>query len=296
MKLPRPLAKLDHLLVRDGPAHTHALVRTGLAVAILVRLAIRQWWLASRQPKAFFDPVFAVRWLHGVPPIGVLVAVQLVGAVAAAAAVLGRRVSISLPVAWISYVFLAGIWSSDGKILHNEVLLILATVPFLFASSGAHLGDRTESSRWGWPTRTSTILIGAVYFTAGVQKLRHSGLAWVTSDNMRWILYGAARTSRSPLPSLARHLADIAWLSHLLAFGLLALELTAPVILFFRRSRPWFFATAVALHGGTWMLLGLDYWAWIMCVGVVTLLGMGVALAPHGRTWPRVRATEAAPG
>jgi hypothetical protein len=285
------MAALDRRLVRDGSAHAHALVRTGLAAAIFVRLGLRQWWLASRQPDAFFDPVFAVGWLHGVPPIGVLIAVQLLGATAAAAAALGRRVAISLPLAWISYVFLAGIWSSAGKILHNEVLLILATVPFLFASPEARIGDRTESARWGWPTRASTIVIGAVYFAAGVQKLRHSGLAWVTSDNMRWILYGAARTARSPAPSLAHDLAGIAWLCHLLALGLLLLELTAPVVLFFRRSRPWFFAAAIGLHGGTWLLLGLDYWAWIMCVGVVTVLGTRPDItADRGRrrlaAWP----------
>ena len=33
------------------------------------------------------------------------------------------------------------------------------------------------------------IAIALAYFFAGFQKWRYSGFAWVTSDNLRWILY-----------------------------------------------------------------------------------------------------------
>jgi hypothetical protein len=269
----RPLHALDERLVRPGSAHRLAIVRTGLAAAILVRLALRQWWLASRQPAALFDPMFAVGWLSQVPPVGVLIAVQVVGVAAAVAAIAGRRVSVTFPVAWVSYLLLAGLWSSAGKILHNDVLLLLASAPFLFAPGDARLGDRSRSTRWGWPVRTSLIIVGLVYFLAGFQKLHHSGLAWVTSDNLRWVLYTGARSDRCPAPGLARAIAGNAALCHAIAAVTLAIELSAPVVLYFRRSRPWFFVAVLLLHGGIWIALGLDYWAWIMCVGVVAVIG-----------------------
>jgi len=110
-----------------------------------------------------------------------------------------------------------------------------------------------------------------VYFLAGVQKLRHSGLDWVFSDNMRWVLYAGAASGRAPTTVIARAIADQVWLATFTAGCILAFELSAPLWLASRRGRLWFLAGAVALHVGTWLTLGLDYWAWILTVAVLTV-------------------------
>ena len=73
--------------------------------------------------------------------------------------------------------------------------------------------------RYGWPVRTAMIAIALAYFFAGFQKWRYSGLPWVTSDNLRWILLGQAHPD-----GLALFVADRPWLAHVLAAGALLLE------------------------------------------------------------------------
>ena len=273
MKVVQHLIDLDRRLVRPGTAHRLALVRTGLGAAILFRLATGKWWTAGHRSPELFGPTFAVSWLDTIPSAHTLLVVQLVGCVAAVVAVAGRRHGIALPVAWATYVLLTGIWSSAGKILHNDLLLILASIPLLFAASDARLHDRSASCRWGWPPRAALVIVAAIYFVTGLQKLRHGGLAWATSDNLRWVLYAGARTERSRLPELARHIADHPWLSYGVATATLLTELGAPLILGLRALRPWFVASVAVLHGGVWLTLGLDYSAWFLCVLVVALGG-----------------------
>lgn len=268
--------RIDAALTAPGPAHHLAVVRTGLAVVIALRLATGPYAQLAGQPSALFRPPDVVAWLPAMPPLVVLVGLQVVGTVAAIAAAAGRRATATLTVAWACLLVLAGLRGSLGKILHNDVLLLLAAVPVVLAPAGARWGDQRPSSRWGWPVRAALAVVAGVYIACAVQKLRHTGITWVTGDTMRWILYSAAAGTRAPTKAAALFIADRAWLAHLTAAGLLAVELAAPVLLAIRRTRPLFVVLAVLLHLGTWLTLGLDYWGWALTVAVV-------ALPPPGR-------------
>jgi hypothetical protein len=200
--------------------------------------------------------------------VAVIVAVQLIGAAAAVLAALGKRPRTTLPIAWLALLALAGLRSSLGKILHNDVLLLLAALPFLAAPD---VKDDEEVE--AWPVRTAMVMIALTYWIIGVQKLVHSGVGWVTGDNMRWILYSAASEGRAFSRTPALFVADRAWLATASAAFLLGMELVFPIVLVWRRSRPVMVAAAFLLHAGTWVLLGLDYWLWIAVVAVVFLVG-----------------------
>jgi hypothetical protein len=261
--------RLDAAYLAPGSSHALGCVRAGLAALIGVRVAVGPYAALAHQPDALFVPTPPVAWLPSMPPVWVIVAVQVVGVAAALACVAGRRRRLAFAVAWLALLFLAGLRGSLGKVLHNDVLLLLAAVPLLPAPDDARPGHDRRSSADGWPVRAALAVAAAVYFLAGVQKLRHSGLGWVTSDNMRWVLYGGAASGRAPTESIAVAIADRPWASHLAAAGILGLELVAPVALALRRWRPWFAAAAVALHVGTWLTLGLDYWGWALTILVV---------------------------
>ena len=97
-------------------------------------------------------------------------------------------------------------------------------------------------------------LLTLAYFFAGVQKWRYSGLAWVTSDNLRWILYA------QPHPSeVALFIADRPWLAHMFAAGSLLLETCFPLVLFVRRLRWLLIPSVIAMHVGIQLAMGLDY-------------------------------------
>ena len=282
------LRRLSRAYTSPGSAHALGCVRVALAVVIGLRIALGPYVALTDQPDALFVPAFAVGWLSSMPPAPVIVAVQVAGTLAALACVAGRRPQGTFVAAWLSLLFLAGLRGSLGKVLHNDVLLLLAAAPLLFAPGDARPGDRRTSERWGWPVRAALAVAATVYLLAGVQKLRHSGLSWVTSDNMRWVLYGGAASGRAPTDVIARAIADRPWASHVAAAGILGLELAAPIGLARRSWRMPFAVAAVALHVGTWLTLGLDYWGWAATIVIITLpfdrLGRAPAAAAPARS------------
>lgn len=244
-----------------------AVAARGLALLVTLRVVLGPYPQLADLPDWRFRPVSFVRVLDGMPPVGVLVALQVVGGAAGLYAVLagGRWRRAALVVAWCCYLVLAGLRSSQGKILHNDVLLLLACVPFLVARDP----DDDEEADAAWPVEAAAAVVALGYFLAGVAKLRHSGPAWVTGDNMRYILSWGVIDGRAHFDSWAAWVAERPWLCHLSAAGILGLELGAPVLVGVRRLRSVFVVAAGLLHVVTWFLLGLDYWAWIGVVVVV---------------------------
>ena len=159
--------------------------------------------------------------------------------------------------------------NSGGRVIVGEAVLLLCLL-VLVASGGAaadawHLrGPRRNVSgeRYGWPIRTAMIALALAYFFAGFQKWRYSGLQWVTSDNLRWILYGQSHPH-----GLALFIADRPTLAHLFAAGSLLLETLFPLVLFVPRLRWLFIPSAVAMHVAVRFAIGLDYSAqWLTLV------------------------------
>lgn len=264
-----PIAALDARLLAPGSAHRLACVRAVLALALALRIGIGAWTDLASRPDAVFQPVLIVSWLDGVPPAGVLVAVQVAGVGAALLAAIGRRPRLMFALGWLALLFLGALHTSAGKIMHNEVLLLLACVPLLFAPSDAQVGDRRISIRHGWGPRASLAVVGSVYFLTGLQKAIHSGPSWFLGENMSWVLYQGA--DAGSLPALARWIAGLPVVPNLFALGAISLELLAPVILYVRRTRPFYVLAALGMHGSITVLLGLDYTAWVLAVAAVAL-------------------------
>ncbi len=273
------LRRADATLVAPGSNHALGWVRVGLAAVIALRAAVGPYRALAGQPEALFVPPWWMP-LDRMPSAEVLVGVQVATVLAAVLCLTGKAPRAGFAGAWFGLLLLAGWRGSLGKVLHNDVLLLLCAVPVLFAPASARPGEPRSSPAAGWPRRGALAVCAAVYFLTGLQKLRHSGLDWVFSDNLRWVLYAGAASGRAPTPVIARALADQAWLATLTAAGILGLELSAPVWLAVRRWRLGFLVAVVVLHVGTWLTLGLDYWAWVLTVAVVVLPSRDEARSP----------------
>lgn len=275
---------LDHWLFAPGPAARLACLRVGLCLLLAFRLATGPFLALAAQPSALFRPVSCMRLLPGMPPPVLVLLLQFIGVAAALLGSLGWRVRVTLPLAWGCGFLLLGMTSSLGKVAHNDVLLLLCLVPLLpAATADAWAVGRKEfpnsaapfGSAYGWPVRTALVLVAGAYFFAGLGKLLNSGPAWVTSENLRWILY--ISSDAQPVPnSLALFVADRPWLAHLFAGATLLFELGFPVVLWRPRWAGWFAAGVVALHGGIWLAMGLNY-------SVQTLTALTVLI-----DWPAV--------
>jgi hypothetical protein len=145
------MRRLEAWLFAPGDPRRLAAVRIGLCSVLAVRLAVGPHVELASQPPALFRPISFLRPLDRMPPRGlvvVLLALALAGAVLAAA---GLWTRVALPLAWAAALPLVAMTSSLGKVVHNDVLLLLSLVPLLPAPAGAawSLDARRGSDRPG---------------------------------------------------------------------------------------------------------------------------------------------------
>ena len=275
--------RVEGWLFARGDPRRVAWLRIGLCGVLAVRLATGPYLELAHQPAALFRPISFLKLLHAMPPPALVGPVQVVAVACALAAAAGLATRVTLPLAWLAAVPLVAMTSSLGKTVHNDVLLLLCLFPLLPADAGAAwsldaLRRRARSSArssgavpapaHGWPVRTAMVVVAGAYGFTGLAKLLHAGPAWVTSGNLRWILYASSDAQPTPNPA-ALFVADRPLLAHLLAAGTLAVELAFPLVLW-RPRLAWLLVPAVlALHAGIWVAMRLDYWPMAATVLVV---------------------------
>jgi hypothetical protein len=271
------LGPIDDWLFAPGTESRLDATITLFAALIGLRTVLSPFRGLGAQPGALFDPPPFLAFLTHMPSARTIAVVQVIGAAAALLAVLHRQRRLTFFLAWVALLVLGGLRASRGKIMHNDVLLLMACVPLLAAPrtsarawrARGRLVSAAPSVRFGWPWRASLVVVAGAYFCTGFHKLSTSGVRWVTSDNMRNVMYEAANGVRTHAPDAARWIGDHALVAYLVAAATLAFELGFPLVLWRPGARPWFAVAAVAFHAGTWALIGLDYWMWAATAVVV---------------------------
>lgn len=276
------MRRLESWLFAPGDPRRLAAVRIGLCAMLAARLTRGIYLELAQQPPALYRPISFMKLLDRMPPRGFVLALQIIGVAAAVVAAAGLRTRLALPAAWACGVALGGMTTSIGKVVHNDVMLLLAMVPLLAASSAdawsldvRGAGKREPSVCYGWPLRVAMIVVAGGYFFTGLHKLINAGPAWVTSGNLRWILYISSDGQATPNP-WALFIADRAWLAHLAAAGTLALEIGFPIVLWRPRAARLFLPGIVAMHLGIRLAMRLDYAPWIVTAVVVFVDWPGV--------------------
>ena len=194
-----------------GDPRQLAALRIGLCAVLLFRLVSRgDVYLAlAEQPPELFRPLSFMTLLDQMPSRSVIGACLVVGIVAAALAAAGLLARVMLPIALAAATLLNGMYTAQGKVMHNDVLLTLCLLAIVFARHGdvwsldswlARVRSRRRGvSRpaaaigpaYGWPVRAAMIAVALAYLIAGLHKIFESGgVGWASSENMRWILGG----------------------------------------------------------------------------------------------------------
>ena len=283
----RALPRAERWLFAPGDPRRLAAVRVGLCALLAARLASGPYPELATQPEALFRPISFLRLLERMPSPEVVAVLQSFALGAAVLATVGLLTRVTLPLAWLAALPLVATTSSLGKVVHNDVLLLLCLVPLLPSPAGAawSLDARlrpvaARGGAYGWPVRTAMVVVAGAYFFSGLGKLLHAGPAWVLSDNVRWVLYASSDAQPTPNP-FALFVADRPLLAHLVAAATLAVELGFPLVLW-RPRLAWLFVPAVvAMHAGIGLAMHLDYAA--MAATVVVVLVDWAALADRLR-------------
>ncbi len=283
----RALRRAEGWLFAPGDPRRLAAVRIGLGGLLAARLASGPYPELATQPEALFRPISFLRLLERMPSPEVVAVLQAFALGAAVLATVGLLTRVTLPLAWLAALPLVAMTSSLGKVVHNDVLLLLCLVPLLPSRAGAawSLDARQRppagpGPAYGWPVRTAMVVVAGAYFFSGLAKLLHAGPAWVAGGNLRWVLYASSDSQPAPNP-FALFVADRPLLAHLVAAATLAVELGFPLVLW-RPRLAWLFVPAVvAIHAGIGLAMHLDYSA--MAATVLVVLVDWAALADRLR-------------
>ena len=277
------LERVDVWLFAPEPAGRVRATRAAIAGLLLIRLATGPYADLAGQPAALFRPVWFLAWLGQMPSQAVLVGLQVVGALAAGLAILAWRERATFLLAWSSLLVLDGLWASRGKVQHNDLPLLLVAAVLACAPVRLRWTDERRSAAFGWPVRTSIVVVTGIYFLTGFQKLVSSGPAWVLSDNLRNVMYAAPFTHHAPTDEVARLIADHAWLAHTVALVTILVELGALVALLRPRARVAYVLAVAVLHAGVFLTHGLDYSMWLGTAAIVLIDWRPTALRASAR-------------
>jgi hypothetical protein len=289
------MRRVERWIFAPGDARRLAALRIGLCMLVAYRLASNDYDAVAAR-HVHFLPHFYMDVFGGMPSPDVATTLQTVGIACALAAAAGLLLRMTLPTAFLCALYLNGMVNSAGRVMVRDALLILCLA--LLVATGRASGDAWSvrmrnrapfGERYGWPVRTAMIVIVLAYFFAGVQKWRYSGFAWVTSDNLRWILYGQAHPD-----GFALYVADRPLLAHAFAAGALLLETCFPLVLFVPRLRWIFIPAAVGMHVAIRVALGLDYSAQWLTTVIVFVNWPVIVDWVRGVTSPVLTARESA--
>ena len=107
-----------------------------------------------------------------------------------------------------------------------------------------------------------------VFVGAGISKLRHGGLAWITSETFGLLMiqanYPLVRQADAPMTDWGLWIAAHRWICRGLAASTLLVELGFPLALFSRRIRLLIVPAALAMQLGISIVMGPNFNVFVM--------------------------------
>lgn len=288
--------RADRWVFGAEDAQRLASLRIGLCGLLALRLATTNYRVVAAQPSALFQPVSYMKLLGQMPSQDVSSSLQIIGVAAALIAASGLAVRASLSTAVVCSLILNGMLNSTGRVIVGDAVPTLCLLILLACGNAASHAwtvraslrrawarscgrpppesspvpapGAPSGSAYGWPVRTAMITVALAIFFAGFQKLRYSGVSWVTSNNLRWILY-ASSDRAAHANEIALFVAHRAWLAHLCAAGTVLVEIGFPLVLFKPRLRWLLIPGVLAMHVAIRLAIGLDYFGQGLTVLIV---------------------------
>lgn len=234
-------------------------------------------------PTEWYAPLLVGRILHLPTPTHTLVLVlQWALVLAAVAAATGRAPRLLGAAVFLLYAEWMVIAMSYGKVDHDRFAFLVALAVLPTVGAARHR-DRTPSEAAGFAVRAITVAVVATYALSVAAKHRFGGGLpnWLESA----VFVRAVLRRGTPVGDL---LLDVPWLLHLAQYGLVAMELAAPVLLVLTGRRLYVALTAYLLfHLGTWAAIAIVFLPHLVCF---------LAFLPLERLLPQAAGSEEAPG
>jgi hypothetical protein len=253
----------------EEPAEQLAALRVVVPAIVLATHEVRFARELAAAPAAVRLAPEGLGWFAAHVPISppIALAAQTLCAFSALAAMVGLRARPALAVMTLSAFYLFAIRQLGGAVWHDMHLLwmgaLLAASPCdeAWAFDGRRVPIDARSARYGVPLVFARLLLGCIYFFPGVHKLHTSGFAWAISDNLRnqlwwkWAEHGVESPWRVD---------EVPWLLPAGGLFVLAFELSFPLLVMVRATRPWAAVAGLVFHllaGTLYRIPFLSLWA-----------------------------------
>jgi hypothetical protein len=223
------MATLTRWLISPVPKGRIAAFRTLVYLFVAADLLYFTSWVHSHAavPGNLYKPLLIGRLLHLPTPtptlvntiFWVLLPVTLVAAT-------GRLHRLSGWTVFVLYAEWMIIAMSYGKVDHDRLglLIALATLP---SAGRARHGDEETTEAGGWALRMTQLGVVATYFLASWAKLRFGGPHWLTGATL-------TRAVIRRGTGLTSFLVNVPHLMQITQFGIMALELSSPLVFFLK--------------------------------------------------------------
>jgi hypothetical protein len=209
---------------------------------------------------SLYQPLIVGKLLHLPHPTAALIEVVrwslLLLSLVAATGRLPRLLGATIALLYFEWIVIA---FSFGKVDHDRFayLVALAVLPTV---GRAAFRDRTPSESAGWAMRCVQLAVVATYFLGAWAKVRFGGWEWVNSATL---VRAVLRRGTFIADPLLHH----AELLHWAQWGIMAMELSSPVILFVKpRYRHLLVAVFVLFHLSVLATIGIMFWPHVLCL------------------------------
>jgi hypothetical protein len=223
-------------------------------VVVDVLLLHTSGWYHGWADAAWYQPLLVGDLLHlPAATVALVTALKWSCVVLSLAAMSGRAPRVlgwAVAASWTWYQYVA---FSYGKVDHDRADFVLALL--LLPTVGiAHLDDGRRSEAAGFALRTVQLAAIATYFLSAWAKLRFGGPEWVTSATM-------VRAVVRRGTEWAQWLLEVPWTLTVAQWGLMAAELSAPVIfLVSERLRRRIVIGWFVFHAMTYAAITIAFW------------------------------------
>ena len=269
--------RLAHFLFEPSQPLNLGLGRIVFYALVLLAFVSVDHSLWSTVPDAFWMPKQFFKHLHiPVFPQDVIAGLDVLWKVSLFFSCIGFLTRGSTALTLVLGGYLLGLPHNFGKTHHTDAVLVLIFVILAASRCGDAMsvdswirrkfrnGDTRPkplgpSSEYTWPVRSACVLLCIVFFAAGMAKLRHSGLAWILSDNMANLLVLHHHTGHTPAVDWGLLLAQSHWGSRLMAAFGMGVEILAPLSIFSRRCRIVLVPSLLGMQLSIWALLGVRF-------------------------------------
>lgn len=239
-----------------------------------------------------------------------LAALQAASIALLACAALGWRTRLTVPLAALAYLLLAGILRQYAWFYHTGLvpLYLLAVLAFTPCGDGFSLDRRRRERRgepvadarvatldYGWARFLVWTALALPYVEAGLSKLRRGGLDWAAPANLKSILLIDTLNPMQfdfGLSLRLVHAPDAFFAA--LAWATVIGEIGYGLVLFSRRARVVFPLVTMGMHLGIWLLQNVLFFDLILLQAIFLdwrrLAGRPApiaSVAPARGSWPR---------